>query len=84
MIHPDLQWKPMVPLYVIFIVLQDVSVEMGPTFLLVMHVEEVNNGSIVKMQCRKIKLIGILTVNYLHWKGENCFLCSDAALGKCE
>eukprot|EP00804_Cyclotella_cryptica_P000788 CCRYP_001049-RA/>CCRYP_001049-RA protein AED:0.05 eAED:0.05 QI:0/0/0.5/1/0/0/2/284/426 len=42
-IHPDLPWKPIAPLYVIFVALQDVTVEMGPTcFLLGTHTEEVN------------------------------------------
>ena len=38
MIHPDLPYQKEAPLYVIFLALQDVSVEMGPTqFLLKSH-----------------------------------------------
>jgi hypothetical protein len=42
-IHPDLPWKPVAPLYVIFLALQDVTVEMGPTcFLPGSHTEKIN------------------------------------------
>lgn len=42
-IHPDLPWKPTAPLYVIFLALQDVTVEMGPTcFLTGSQSEKIN------------------------------------------
>ncbi|KAL3804588.1 hypothetical protein ACHAWO_012263 [Cyclotella atomus] len=42
-IHPDLPWKPVAPLYVIFLALQDVTVEMGPTcFLTGSQSEKIN------------------------------------------
>jgi ectoine hydroxylase-related dioxygenase (phytanoyl-CoA dioxygenase family) len=38
MIHPDLPWKKVAPLFVIFLALQDVSEAMGPTsFLMKSH-----------------------------------------------
>ena len=44
-IHPDLPWKPVAPLYVIFLALQDVTVEMGPTcFLTGSHTEIINKA----------------------------------------
>jgi hypothetical protein len=44
-IHPDLPWRPDAPLYVIFLALQDVSVEMGPTcFLLGTQTQKVNEA----------------------------------------
>ncbi|KAL7486382.1 hypothetical protein ACHAW6_011974 [Cyclotella cf. meneghiniana] len=42
-IHPDLPWKPIAPLYVVFVALQDVTAEMGPTcFLVGTQTEEVD------------------------------------------
>jgi len=42
-IHPDLPWNRLAPLYVIFLALQDVTVEMGPTcFLTGSQSEKIN------------------------------------------
>ncbi|KAL7516341.1 hypothetical protein ACHAWX_001368 [Stephanocyclus meneghinianus] len=44
-IHPDLPWKPIAPLYVVFVALQNVTVEMGPTcFLVGTQTEEVDGS----------------------------------------